>query len=163
GWRTRCSRPSPTGCARPPQRRSAAGGCGCPTRSKPAWWRARSSPGGGDEGRGASRADGDEPLGPGARGACRRRERTTAMSRPGQERAVPAGAVQARRAVVIGGGIAGLASAALLAEAGYQVDLLEKRADLGGRTGFWQSEGFRFDTGPSWLLMAEVFDHFFTQ
>lgn len=76
---------------------------------------------------------------------------------------MPAGAVQARRAVVIGGGIAGLASAALLAEAGYQVDLLEKRADLGGRTGFWQSEGFRFDTGPSWLLMAEVFDHFFTQ
>ncbi|MEP6844142.1 MAG: FAD-dependent oxidoreductase, partial [Pseudolysinimonas sp.] len=65
------------------------------------------------------------------------------------------------RAVVIGGGIAGLASAALLARDGYQVTLLEKNAEFGGRAGSWQHEGFRFDTGPSWYLMPEVFDHFF--
>lgn len=65
------------------------------------------------------------------------------------------------RAVVIGGGIAGLASAALLARDGYQVTLLEKNADFGGRAGSWEHEGFRFDTGPSWYLMPEVFDHFF--
>jgi phytoene desaturase len=64
-------------------------------------------------------------------------------------------------AVVIGGGIAGLASAALLARDGYEVTLLEKRDQLGGRAGSWQSGGFRFDTGPSWYLMPEVFDHFF--
>src|SRR5579883_1595023 len=34
---------------------------------------------------------------------------------------------------VIGGGLAGLASAAALAEAGFQVDLFESRAFLGGR------------------------------
>ncbi|WP_454778677.1 phytoene desaturase family protein [Georgenia muralis] len=65
------------------------------------------------------------------------------------------------RAVVVGGGIAGLASAALLAREGYEVDLLEQNDELGGRAGSWESGGFRFDTGPSWYLMPEVFDHFF--
>ncbi|WAB84442.1 phytoene desaturase family protein [Microcella daejeonensis] len=65
------------------------------------------------------------------------------------------------RALVIGGGIAGLASAALLAREGHQVTLVEKRDQLGGRAGSWEADGFRFDTGPSWYLMPEVFDHFF--
>jgi phytoene desaturase len=64
-------------------------------------------------------------------------------------------------AVVIGGGIAGLASAALLAQDGYDVDLVEQREELGGRIGSWECDGFRFDTGPSWYLMPEVFEHFF--
>ncbi len=67
----------------------------------------------------------------------------------------------ARRAIVIGGGISGLATAALLAREGHQVTLLEKNDAVGGRAGVWESEGFRFDTGPSWYLMPEVFDHFF--
>ncbi len=65
------------------------------------------------------------------------------------------------RIVVIGGGIAGLASAALLASDGHRVTLLEARGGLGGRAGTWERRGFRFDTGPSWYLMPEVFDHFF--
>ena len=65
------------------------------------------------------------------------------------------------RAVVIGGGVAGLASAALLARDGFSVDLVEQQASFGGRAGTWESDGFRFDTGPSWFLMPEVFDHFF--
>jgi phytoene desaturase len=63
--------------------------------------------------------------------------------------------------VIIGGGISGLASAALLARAGHEVTLLEKHEQLGGRTGLWLKDGFRFDTGPSWYLMPEVFDHFY--
>ena len=63
--------------------------------------------------------------------------------------------------VVIGGGIAGLASAALLAREGHTVTLLEGRPDVGGRAGSWDHDGFRFDTGPSWYLMPEVFDHFY--
>jgi phytoene desaturase len=63
--------------------------------------------------------------------------------------------------VIIGGGIAGLASAALLARAGHEVTLLEKHDELGGRVGVWSEGGFRFDTGPSWYLMPEAFDHFY--
>lgn len=66
-----------------------------------------------------------------------------------------------RTAIVIGGGIAGLSSAALLARDGYEVTLLEGRPELGGRAGDWQRDGFRWDTGPSWYLMPEVFDHFY--
>ena len=57
--------------------------------------------------------------------------------------------------IVIGGGIAGLASAALLAKDGHEVTLLEGRPDVGGRAGTWERDGFRFDLGPSWYLMPE--------
>jgi 1-hydroxy-2-isopentenylcarotenoid 3,4-desaturase len=66
-----------------------------------------------------------------------------------------------RRAVVIGAGIAGLATGALLAREGYDVEVLEQREQIGGRAGTWTHEGFLFDTGPSWFLMPEVFEHFF--
>jgi phytoene desaturase len=65
------------------------------------------------------------------------------------------------RVVIIGGGIAGLSSAALLAKEGHSVTLLEARAEVGGRAGSWERDGFRYDTGPSWYLMPEVFDHFY--
>lgn len=65
------------------------------------------------------------------------------------------------RAVVIGAGIAGLAAAALLRREGHQVTVIEQRGVVGGRAGLWEHDGFRFDTGPSWYLMPEVFDHFF--
>ncbi len=65
------------------------------------------------------------------------------------------------RIVIIGGGIAGLASAGLLAREGHDVTLLEARPDVGGRAASWAHDGFRFDTGPSWYLMPEVFDHFY--
>ncbi|MCM3696274.1 phytoene desaturase family protein [Microbacterium oleivorans] len=66
-----------------------------------------------------------------------------------------------RRIAIIGGGITGLATAALLADRGDDVTVFEALDDVGGRAGSWEKDGFRFDTGPSWYLMPEVFDHFF--
>jgi len=66
-----------------------------------------------------------------------------------------------KQAVVIGGGIAGLATAGLLAKAGMDVKLYEARNSLGGRAYLWEKDGFRFDMGPSWYLMPDAFEQFF--
>lgn len=66
-----------------------------------------------------------------------------------------------RTAVVVGGGVSGLATAGLLAREGVEVTVLEARDEVGGRASTWSADGFRFDIGPSWYLMPEVFEHWF--
>jgi len=63
--------------------------------------------------------------------------------------------------VVIGGGFGGLSTACYLAGAGADVTLLEKNDQLGGRASRLEVDGFRFDMGPSWYLMPDVFERFF--
>ena len=62
---------------------------------------------------------------------------------------------------IIGSGFAGLAAAAVLAQKGYQVTILEKNDQAGGRARVWESEGFKFDMGPSWYWMPDVFENYF--
>ncbi len=66
-----------------------------------------------------------------------------------------------KSAIIIGAGIGGLALANLLAKAGLQVTVYEKNDQPGGRAGRLDLDGFRFDTGPSWYLMPEVFEHYY--
>ncbi len=66
-----------------------------------------------------------------------------------------------KTAVIVGGGIAGLATAALLAKAGMKVTVLEAREKVGGRAYIWEKDGFKFDMGPSWYLMPDAFEQFF--
>lgn len=66
-----------------------------------------------------------------------------------------------QRVIIIGAGIGGLATANLLAKAGYDVTVCEQHAGPGGRADRFDAEGFRFDMGPSWYLMTDVFEHYY--
>jgi phytoene desaturase len=70
--------------------------------------------------------------------------------------------VNQKKIIVIGGGVAGLASAATLARDGYEVDLFDKNSGPGGRATIMRKEGFTFDMGPSWYWMPQVFEDFFS-
>ncbi|MEQ9062905.1 MAG: phytoene desaturase family protein [Vicingaceae bacterium] len=62
---------------------------------------------------------------------------------------------------IIGSGFSSLAAACYLAKEGYDIDVYEKNASLGGRARVYEHEGFRFDMGPSWYWMPDVFERFF--
>ncbi len=86
-----------------------------------------------------------------------------------------------KSAIIIGSGFGGLGAACLLGKAGYSVTVLEKNEMLGGRASIFSvsknsknkwvidtkvaakesTDSFRFDMGPSWYLMPDVFEHFF--
>lgn len=63
--------------------------------------------------------------------------------------------------VVIGSGFSGLAAATSLAQKGYEVTILEKNNDIGGRARSFKEQGFTFDMGPSWYWMPDVFEKYF--
>ena len=65
------------------------------------------------------------------------------------------------RVVGVGAGVGGLAVAARLACLGHQVTVLEAADTVGGKLGFLERDGFRFDTGPSLLTMPAVFEDLF--
>jgi len=61
-----------------------------------------------------------------------------------------------QRIVVLGGGIAGLTAAALLAKRGHRVTLIEKESKVGGYvTGFWR-QGFYFDATGAFLAACQT-------
>ncbi|HEX7177686.1 MAG TPA: phytoene desaturase family protein [Pyrinomonadaceae bacterium] len=66
-----------------------------------------------------------------------------------------------RRAVVVGGGLGGLATAIRLAARGWRVTVCEQGATFGGKMNSLEREGFRFDTGPSLITMPWVFEELF--
>jgi phytoene desaturase len=66
-----------------------------------------------------------------------------------------------KQVIVIGAGFAGLSAAAILAKEGYSVTILEKNDQAGGRARIWEKDGFRFDMGPSWYWMPDVFENYF--
>ncbi|MCX6747632.1 MAG: phytoene desaturase family protein [Candidatus Nomurabacteria bacterium] len=66
-----------------------------------------------------------------------------------------------KKVVVIGAGFGGLATAADLAQKGFEVLILEKNEMAGGRARVFKNSGFTFDMGPSWYMMLEYFERFF--
>ncbi|MEP7196793.1 MAG: phytoene desaturase family protein [Saprospiraceae bacterium] len=68
-----------------------------------------------------------------------------------------------KRIAVLGAGIAGLATAIDLAANGHHVIVFEKNSTEGGRGRSFTQDGFRFDMGPSWYWMPDIFEAFFNK
>ncbi len=66
-----------------------------------------------------------------------------------------------KKIIVIGSGISGLSAACYLAKAGYDVTILEKNGQAGGRARQFTEKGYVFDMGPSWYWMPDVFENFY--
>jgi phytoene desaturase len=61
-------------------------------------------------------------------------------------------------AVIIGSGLGGLGTALRLRQEGFEVTVLEKQPRFGGRSGVFEENGFRMDTGPTILVMKDTFE-----
>jgi phytoene desaturase len=66
-----------------------------------------------------------------------------------------------RKAVIIGAGIAGIATAIRMAVKGYQVEVFEANSYPGGKLTEINKDGYRFDAGPSLFTMPQYVDELF--
>ena len=69
--------------------------------------------------------------------------------------------IKNKRVIIVGGGVAGLASAVRLQKDGYQVEIFEKESMVGGKMHVIEKEGFRFDLGPTIVMMPELYREVF--
>ena len=60
------------------------------------------------------------------------------------------------KVIIIGSGIAGLASAVRLKAAGFDVTVLEANNYFGGKLTEFSQDGFRFDAGPSLFTLPQL-------
>ena len=65
------------------------------------------------------------------------------------------------KAIVIGAGIAGIASALRLRAAGIEVEVFESNDYPGGKLHAFDLQGYRFDAGPSLFTMPELVTELF--
>ncbi|MEM7754024.1 MAG: phytoene desaturase family protein [Planctomycetota bacterium] len=62
-----------------------------------------------------------------------------------------------KHVIVVGGGLAGLASAVEMASHGLRVTLVEANEHLGGKMNLIEDQGFTFDMGPTIITLPQVF------
>ncbi|WP_227396443.1 phytoene desaturase family protein [Jeotgalibacillus aurantiacus] len=67
-----------------------------------------------------------------------------------------------KKALVIGAGLAGMSAAIRLTADGYDVKIIEKNSNVGGKLNRREGKGFTFDTGPSILTMPWVLEQLFS-
>jgi|TARA_B110000881_G_C18596653_1_gene531897 phytoene desaturase len=68
----------------------------------------------------------------------------------------------AKKIIVIGSGFGGIASALRMRAKGYDVTLLEKHPDLGGRARVFKKGEFTYDGGPTVITAPYLFEELFT-
>lgn len=64
---------------------------------------------------------------------------------------------------VVGAGPGGLTVAMLLAARGFKVTICEKESQIGGRNAAIIRNGYKFDTGPTFLMMKFILDEVFEE
>ncbi|MCH2145146.1 MAG: phytoene desaturase family protein [Phycisphaerales bacterium] len=64
--------------------------------------------------------------------------------------------MDSRHAVVIGGGLAGLAASVELSTRGFNVTIIERNRHLGGKMNLYEQAGYSFDMGPTILTIPDV-------
>lgn len=64
------------------------------------------------------------------------------------------------KVLIAGAGLGGLATALRLVKSGYEVEMVEKNHQAGGRLNQIKKDGFTFDTGPSFFSMSYEFEAF---
>lgn len=67
-----------------------------------------------------------------------------------------------KKAVVIGSGFGGIASALRLKAMNYDVTIIEKNSDLGGRARTFYKNGYRFDAGPTVITAPYLIEELFS-
>jgi len=65
------------------------------------------------------------------------------------------------QAIVIGAGFGGIAAALRLRAKGYEVTLMDRCANLGGRAQVFERDGFRHDAGPTVITAPFLFEELF--
>lgn len=66
-----------------------------------------------------------------------------------------------KKVIIIGAGFGGLATALRLKKKGYNVTILEKCGDAGGRARSFEVRGYQFDAGPTVITAPYLFDELF--
>ena len=66
-----------------------------------------------------------------------------------------------KKVLIVGTGLAGITSALRMSKLGYQVEMVEKYHQAGGRLNQLKKDGFTWDLGPSFFSMTYEFDEFF--
>ncbi len=67
-----------------------------------------------------------------------------------------------KKAIVIGGGFGGIASALRLKKKGYDVEIIDRCNNLGGRAQVFQNQGFKYDAGPTIITAPFLFKELFS-
>lgn len=66
-----------------------------------------------------------------------------------------------KKLIVIGSGFGGIAAALRMRSKGYEVTLLEKHSDLGGRARVFKKGDFTYDAGPTVITAPYLFEELF--
>ncbi len=66
-----------------------------------------------------------------------------------------------KKVIIIGAGLGGLSAAISLRQAGYEVEVFEKNAQIGGKLNVLKARGYTFDLGPSILSLPHIFARLF--